>query len=80
MNHYPMIYSIRIEGNLHERWKDWFDRMTVTNLEHGEVLLQGWIQDQSELVGIINQIHNLNLRLISVDCGSLEQSSHASSR
>jgi hypothetical protein len=41
--------------------------MTVTNQENGEVLLRGLIQDQRVLIGIINQIHNLNLTLISVE-------------
>ena len=48
---FPKRYSIRIKANLHERWKDWFDGMTITNLENGEVLLQGMVADQSVLVG-----------------------------
>ncbi len=65
---FPRFYTIRIKGHLHERWQDWFDGMMVTNLENGEVLLQGMMADQSVLVGIINQIHSLNLELISVIC------------
>lgn len=68
MAQYPGLYTIRIQGVLHERWKHWFDGMTVINLEHGEAVIEGLIQDQSELVGVINQIHSLNLRLISVNC------------
>lgn len=44
------------------------DGMTVDNLENGETIIEGLIQDQSELVGVINQIHSLNPRLISVNC------------
>jgi hypothetical protein len=40
--------------------------MTITNLDQGEALIEGWVQDQSVLVGVINQVHGLNLRLISV--------------
>ena len=68
MEQFPRIYTIRIQGVLHDRWKHWFDDMTITNLENGEAIIEGLIQDQSELVGVINQIHNLNLRLISVNC------------
>lgn len=68
MNDFPKTYTIRIAGRLHDRWKDWFDGMTATNLENDQVLLEGVLQDQSVLVGIINQIHNLNLKLISVNC------------
>jgi hypothetical protein len=66
MEPFPKYYTIRIAGSLHERWKDWFDSLTVTNFANGETLLQGLIQDQSQLVGIINQVHNLNLTLVSV--------------
>jgi hypothetical protein len=65
---FPRNYTICIKGNLHERWQDWFDGLTITNLENGNVLLQGVIADQSNLVGIINQIHSLNLELVSVNC------------
>ena len=68
MNETAQMYTIIIQGRLSERWMDWFDGMSVTNLETGEVQLQGCVPDQSTLVGIINQIHNLNLRLVSVNC------------
>lgn len=68
MEQFPRIYTIRIHGVLHDRWKHWFYGMTVANVENGEAIIEGFIQDQSELVGVINQIHNLNLRLISVNC------------
>jgi len=63
-------YVIRIQGRLDQRWQHWFTGMTITNLDHSEAILEGQIQDQSALVGIINQIHALNLTLISVNrCG-----------
>ena len=67
MEQFPRIYTIRIQGMLHDRWKNWFDGMTITNLDNGETILEGLIQDQSALVGVINQIHNLNLNLISIN-------------
>ncbi len=67
MERFPRVYQIRIVGVLHERWKTWFDGMTVTNLDCGETLIEGLIQDQSALVGVINQIHSLNLTLISIN-------------
>ncbi len=66
MSSYPQKYHIIIEGHLPERWNDWFEGMTVSNLENDRVLLRGCIQDQSELVGVINQLHNLNLTLVSI--------------
>ncbi len=67
MDRFPRVYQIRIEGVLHGRWKTWFDGMTVTSLDCGETLIEGLIQDQSVLGGVINQIHNLNLTLISIN-------------
>lgn len=72
MEHFPRIYTIRIQGVLHNRWKNWFDCMTITNLDSGETIIEGLIQDQSALVGVINQIHNLNLCLISINCKELD--------
>jgi hypothetical protein len=68
MEQFPRIYTIRIQGMLHDRWKHWFDGMTITNLDVGETVIEGLIQDQSALVGVINQIHSLNLQLISINC------------
>jgi hypothetical protein len=68
MEQFPSVYTIRIQGRLHDRWKHWFDGMTITCLESGETVIAGLIEDQSALVGVINQIHSLNLRLISINC------------
>ena len=67
MEQFPSTYIIRIQGRLHDRWKDWFTGMTITIIEGDETVMEGFIQDQSELVGVINQIHNLNLKLISLN-------------
>lgn len=53
---------------LHDRWQAWFDGMTVTRLDCGETIIEGLIQDQSELVGVFNQIYSLNLTLFSINC------------
>ncbi len=63
----PKIYQIRIQGKISERWHAWFDPLTVTDLPDGDTLLEGLVVDQSQLVGIINQLHNLNLKLLSVN-------------
>jgi len=55
------------------RWQTWFDGLTLVPLDDGDTLLRGLIQDQSQLVGIINQVHNLNLTILSIeyDCLSI---------
>lgn len=64
-----IFYTIRIQGVLDARWTHWFDGLTVTNFDNGEAVLEGPVEDQSVLVGVINQIHSLNLRLISISSG-----------
>jgi hypothetical protein len=67
MEQFPKHYTIRIQGVLHDRWKNWFDGMTITCLDRDETIIEGLIEDQSALVGVINQIHSLNLKLISIN-------------
>lgn len=60
-------YEIRFLGPLLARWLTWFDGFELTNLETGEVILTGEVQDQSELFGVLEKIHSLNLTLLSVN-------------
>ena len=60
------IYIIRIKGHLDESWSDWFDGMTIQPEPCGETSIAGPVRDQAALVGLINQIYDLGLALISV--------------
>ncbi len=62
-------YQIRIEGRIPERWQSWFDPFSMVTLPEGDTMLQGEIVDQSQLVGVINQLHSLNLKILSVNAG-----------
>jgi hypothetical protein len=62
----PYIYEIRVEGQLTNRWSDWFEGLTFQNDSVGETILSGLFIDQAALIGILNKIHALNLTLISV--------------
>ena len=66
----PMQYQIRIKGHLDTTWADSFDGLTISNLENGETLISGSIQDQAALYGVINRISSLGLTLISVNPAS----------
>jgi hypothetical protein len=61
------FYEIRIKGQLSELWADWFEGMTVKYLENEEMLLCGFIVDQSALMGILNKLARVNLTLISLN-------------
>ena len=63
------VYQIKVQGQLDERWSDWFNGLTVVMENESEnppvTTLIGPI-DQAALRGILNRIWDLNLRLISV--------------
>jgi len=63
----PVYYEIRIKGHLASAYADWFDGMSLSNLENGQCTLSGNLPDQSALHGILNRISSLGLTLISVN-------------
>ena len=63
----PTHYQIKVKGHLDDSWAASFDGLVITNLENGEALLSGPIQDQAALQGVLNRISNLGLTLISVN-------------
>jgi hypothetical protein len=63
----PTFYQIRVKGHLDSSWADWFDMLTILNLEHGEAVLSGYLPDQAALHGVINRISSLGLTLLSIN-------------
>ena len=59
-------YEIHIKGHLSANWSDWFDGLTVTNLDQGESLIAGPVQDQAALHGLLARVYSLNLTLLGV--------------
>ena len=63
----PRPYEIRIRGTLPNAFVDRLGAMQVVQSEPPHVLvLQGMVQDQAELSGILNTLHELHLSLVSV--------------
>jgi hypothetical protein len=63
------FFEIRVRGHLDESWSDWLEGMGVQLMDDGQMVLSGYLRDQSELMGILCRLHNLNLSLISVSEG-----------
>lgn len=63
----PTFYRIRVKGHLDDTLASWFEGLTTSNLEGGEAELSGNLSDQAALQGVLNQISNLGLTLISVN-------------
>jgi hypothetical protein len=64
--HQGQYFKIRIKGQLSHLWADWFEGLTIKHLNNGEMLLSGYIADQSALMGMLNKLVRLNLTLISL--------------
>jgi len=63
----PVIYEIRVKGVIDAAWASyWFEDFVTTPLPDGESLLTGQVADQSALLGLLAQISNLGLPLLSV--------------
>jgi len=58
--------EIKVEGLLDKKWKSSFDGMEI-NYEGNNTILTGNIKDEAHLHGILNQIRDLNLKLVSVN-------------
>ena len=63
----PVIYEIRIEGHLDLQWTDWFEGLTITLEDNGEMLLTGPVVDQAALFGLLKKVRDLGMPLISVN-------------
>jgi hypothetical protein len=58
-------YEIRLEGRLDARWSRHFEGMALT-AHDGVTLLEGVVVDQAALHGLLHQLRDLGLPLISV--------------
>lgn len=74
----PEYYEIKIKGHLDQRWTEWFAGLHWTYLEKDETLLSGSLPDQAALHGLLERIRDLNLTLISVNCG--DQSTYSTNK
>ncbi len=63
-----VLYEITVEGHLDGRWTNWFEGMTMTYIEmgRGETMLTGEMKDQAALYGVLMQVRDLGLALVSV--------------
>ena len=59
-------YEIKVKGQLDEHWADWLGGLSITHDAQGNSLLTGVIPDQAALHGILTQIRDLGLTLISL--------------
>ena len=61
------VYQIRVRSHLSPEWTDWFEGLTITLEENGDMLLTGPVIDQAALYGLLKKVLDLGMPLISVN-------------
>jgi len=67
----PVLYQIKVPGELDQNWSDWAGDMTVTTESNEGGLTVTTITgllDQAALQGLLRRLYSLGLPLISVNC------------
>ena len=64
--HEPGRYEIRLKGHLDARWADRFAGLSFTHASDGTTILAGPVVDQAALYGLLRQVRDLGLPLLSV--------------
>src|SRR5438067_5888223 len=62
----PLVYQIRIQGQLGREWTDWFGGLSITLEDNGETLLTGPVIDQAALHGLLKKVRDGGMPLLSV--------------
>jgi hypothetical protein len=62
-----ITYHIRLKGGLNPSLAEWFENITIQPEENGETLLVGQFVDQPALRGLLEQLWNLNITVLSVE-------------
>ena len=66
----PVIYQIKVPGQLDESWTDWVGEMTITVESEGDdppVTILTGIVDQAAVHGLLRRLYALGVPLISVN-------------
>ena len=58
-------YQLKVKGEFGRRWSDWFEGMKIESGD-GVTILTGEVVDQAALHGLLVQVRDLGLTLISV--------------
>ncbi|MFC1881407.1 hypothetical protein ACFL2S_07925 [Thermodesulfobacteriota bacterium] len=76
----PAVYRIRITGRMDQKCSDWLQGMTISTVEeegrtaYSELI--GSLPDQAALMGVLQQLNNCSISVISMEClgiGSLDE-------
>jgi hypothetical protein len=63
----PTIYQIRVKSHLGSDWTEWFEGLSITLENNGDMLLTGPVVDQAALQGLLKKVRDLGMPLVSVN-------------
>lgn len=74
------FYRIRVRGELDPNMSDRFEGLQIENTYRkdgrAETVLEGRLDDQSALSGVLNALYDLHLPVVSADClGAADENS-----
>lgn len=69
--------EIRVKGQIHQQWSEWFGGLTISHSDPDETVLSGPVPDQAALYGIISRLRDLGLQLTSVNSEEIQDLSCA---
>jgi hypothetical protein len=61
-----VIYEIRVQGRLDQRWSSWFDGLTLSYEGDDITVLSGPLVDEAALHGVLIKVRDLALPLLAV--------------
>ena len=75
----PAIYRISVQGSLNPSWADNLGGMEIKQdtRKVSVTTLKGPLMDQSQLLGVLNNLHQLHMPILSVELISKKASSGA---
>ncbi len=68
--------EVHIKGHVDRDWSGWITALTVAHTAQGETVLSGSIRDQPALLGLMNSLSGLGLRILSVALAESQPQSH----
>jgi hypothetical protein len=61
--------KIQVRGQIDRDWSDWLSSLVIDHTSRGNTVMSGIVRDQAALYGLLFQISNLGLQLVSLTCG-----------
>jgi len=58
--------EIWVAGHLDRQWLDWFGEFDLVHTAENQTILSGPIRDQAALYGLVGQLRDLGVTLLSV--------------